>query len=108
MWGQRFSTTLTTLCADRNSMLAAMFSGRYELTRDQKGHVFIDRDGTYFGQILNWLRNQQLPHSLPRHVLEAVLLEAEYYQLTGAQKFLDDLLEPDQAKRRTEDDDLEE
>ena len=30
-------------------MLAVMFSGRYELIRDDNGHFFIDRDGTHFG-----------------------------------------------------------
>lgn len=27
------------------SMLASMFSGRYEVEKDDKGAVFIDRDG---------------------------------------------------------------
>jgi len=30
-------------------MLAVMFSGRYDLVRDEDGHIFIDRDGSYFG-----------------------------------------------------------
>jgi hypothetical protein len=36
-------------------MLAAMFSGRHELN-EIDGYVFIDRDGTHFGHILNILR----------------------------------------------------
>ena len=30
-------------------MLAVMFSGRYDLVRDEDGHIFIDRDGRHFG-----------------------------------------------------------
>jgi len=26
-----------------------MFSGRYDLVRDEDGHIFIDRDGSHFG-----------------------------------------------------------
>lgn len=33
-------------------MLAAMFSGRYPVPKDQDGYVFIDRDGTHFRYIL--------------------------------------------------------
>ena len=43
-------------------MLAAMFSGRHELDTDSEGRYFIDRDGTYFKEILNYLRDStQLP-----------------------------------------------
>ena len=57
-----FVTTLSTLTKDKDSMLAAMFSGRHELDTDSEGRYFIDRDGTYFKYILNYLRDRkQLP-----------------------------------------------
>jgi hypothetical protein len=54
--GQLFTTSLTTLCFEPNSMLASMFSGRFEMQKDKNGCVFLDRDPIYFGHILNWLR----------------------------------------------------
>ena len=60
--GYSFVTTLSTLTKDKDSMLAAMFSGRHELDMDSEGRYFIDRDGTYFKYILNYLRDRkQLP-----------------------------------------------
>ena len=60
--GCSFVTTLSTLTKDKDSMLAAMFSGRHELDTDSEGRYFIDRDGTYFKYILNYLRDRkQLP-----------------------------------------------
>lgn len=60
--GYSFVTTLSTLTKDKDSMLAAMFSGRHELDTDSEGRFFIDRDGTYFKYILNYLRDRkQLP-----------------------------------------------
>jgi hypothetical protein len=55
--GQLFSTSLTTLRSEPDSMLAAMFSGRFEAPKDKNGRIFLDRDPTYFQSILNWLRN---------------------------------------------------
>jgi len=38
-------------------MLAAMFSGRHFVQKDEDGRYFIDRDGTHFRYILNFLRD---------------------------------------------------
>ena len=61
--GQHFETSIDTLCRDQSSMLAVMFSGRHNVSTDEDGRYFIDRDGTHFRYILNYLRdgNTYLP-----------------------------------------------
>ena len=47
--GKIYKTTLDTLRKDPDSMLYAMFSGRFELKADEEdGAYFIDRDGELF------------------------------------------------------------
>ncbi|XP_022783164.1 BTB/POZ domain-containing protein KCTD15-like [Stylophora pistillata] len=47
--GRIYKTTLDTLRKDPDSMLSAMFSGRFELKADEEdGAYFIDRDGELF------------------------------------------------------------
>ena len=81
--GKRFTTSLQTLTKDPNSMLAAMFSSRHEVQTTEDGFFFIDRDGTYFRFILNYLRNGEL--ILPEGVTFLAELEAEakFYQVQG-------------------------
>jgi len=79
--GYSFVTTLSTLTKDKDSMLAAMFSGRHELDTDSEGRYFIDRDGTYFKYILNYLRDRkQLPSA---DIALEVYKEAQFYQIEG-------------------------
>ena len=46
--GKIYKTTLNTLRKDPDSMLCAMFSGRYELKPDEDGSFFIDHDAKLF------------------------------------------------------------
>ena len=47
--GKIYKTTLDTLRKDPDSMLCAMFSGRFELKADERdGAYFIDRDAKLF------------------------------------------------------------
>jgi nitrate/nitrite-specific signal transduction histidine kinase len=58
--GVHFTTSVTTLMTEPDSMLAAMFSGRHELEKDDDGRVFIDRDGELFKYVLQFLRDGEL------------------------------------------------
>ena len=55
--GHVFCTTIATLTREPSSMLAAMFSGRFPPVMDPFDCFFIDRDGTHFRHILNYLRD---------------------------------------------------
>jgi hypothetical protein len=78
--GTRFETTLSTLTRHPDSMLAAMFSGRHDLQPDDEGYVFIDRDGTHFRVILNFLRTGVLDVPSAK-AADELKRELEYYQL---------------------------
>lgn len=81
--GHFYDTSLATLTKDAHSMLSAMFSGRYGLIQDADGSYFIDRDGTHFRYILNFLRDNTVIVP-PNYLLHMELLkEADFYQLDG-------------------------
>ena len=93
--GHIFSCSRSTLCKYEDSMLAAMFSGRHELVKGEDGTYFIDRDGTYFRYILNFLRdgitvNADLPES--KTALREIRRESDYYQLHLLTNIIDELL----------------
>eukprot|EP01087_Luapelamoeba_hula_P016190 TRINITY_DN4968_c0_g1_i1.p1 TRINITY_DN4968_c0_g1~~TRINITY_DN4968_c0_g1_i1.p1 ORF type:complete len:375 (-),score=80.14 TRINITY_DN4968_c0_g1_i1:106-1230(-) len=78
--GHYFSTSLDTL-RNGKGMFAAMFSGRYNMEKNEEGCYFIDRDGTHFRHILNFLRNGTLLVPDDTFVQEELLIEAKYYQI---------------------------
>ena len=80
---QHFTTSLQTLTSDPNSMLAAMFSGRHKLETTGDGSFIIDRDGTHFRFILNYLRNEELILPEGATFLTELEAEAKFYQLQG-------------------------
>ncbi|CAB4010635.1 Chaperone dnaK2 [Paramuricea clavata] len=71
--GQKLTTARSTLCQVEGSLLATMFSGRWEdsLKRDEDGAVFFDFNPLYFGFILDYLRAKKIatpesPAPLPK------------------------------------------
>ena len=65
------------------SMLHAMFSGRFDTKPSEDGSYFIDRDGTHFRYILNYLRTGQLIVPQDKTICKELLAEAEFYQVEG-------------------------
>ena len=56
--GQKFSTSKSTLLRGE-TMLSSMFSERFPLLTEKDEAIFIDRDGTHFRAILNFLRDRK-------------------------------------------------
>ncbi|KAG2457248.1 INT4 protein, partial [Polypterus senegalus] len=84
--GQMYSTTLNTLRKYPGSKLAEMFSGQPKLRVDTEGRYFIDRDGTHFKDILEFLRSQTLPTSC----IQEVYKEAVFFDIEPLIKQLED------------------
>lgn len=78
--GKHYTTTLLTLVKCKDTMLAAMFSGNYDVKKDQHGRFFIDADGENFHYILNYLRYGELP---PQEISPKIYREAVYFGLQG-------------------------
>lgn len=80
--GISFTTSLDTLLSDENSMLALMFSGRYNVEKDEEGRYFIDRDGTHFRYILNFLRDGStyIPYT-NKQLVDELYEEVKFYQI---------------------------
>ena len=81
--GQLFTTSLETMKKDPGSMLHAMFSGRFDTKPAEDGSYFIDRDGSHFRYILNYLRTGQLVVPEDKILRKELLTEAEFYQIQG-------------------------
>jgi hypothetical protein len=82
--GHRFETSLQTLTSVPATYFASLFSGRYELDLDAEGTYSIDRDGSHFRHILNFLRNAgsfELSSDMPVGQREELAVELKFYSL---------------------------
>ncbi|XP_014675352.1 PREDICTED: BTB/POZ domain-containing protein KCTD5-like [Priapulus caudatus] len=80
--GKCFLTTKTTLCRDPQSFLCRLCQEDHALNsdKDESGAYLIDRDPTFFGPVLNYLRHGKLV--INKHLEEeGVLEEAEFYNI---------------------------
>ncbi|PIK46364.1 putative potassium channel regulatory protein-like [Apostichopus japonicus] len=80
--GNLYTTTLSVLKRDQESVIGKMFSREpSEWTIDRNGNVFIDRDGSLFRYILNFLRDDQLIVPTKFAEFDLLLQEAKFYKL---------------------------
>ena len=81
--GHIFATTITTLKRFEDTVIGAMFSGHHDLTMDESGTYFIDRNGRNFSEILNYLRSPESWDSsdFQGRELRELMKEAEFYGL---------------------------
>ena len=81
--GRIFKTSLKTLRREPESFLALMFSEKFNLKKDDSGSFFIERDGTFFHHILNYLRNGKIAENVIEECGQQMQEEAEFYGLSG-------------------------
>ncbi|XP_046764642.1 BTB/POZ domain-containing protein KCTD17 isoform X21 [Gallus gallus] len=84
---------MQTLCREQKSFLCRLCQGEeLQSDRDETGAYLIDRDPTYFGPILNFLRHGKLV--LDKDMAEeGVLEEAEFYNIGPLIRIIKDRLE---------------
>jgi hypothetical protein len=76
--GTKFYSTRATL--ENSQFFSAMLDTRSKT--HYKLEFFVDRDGTHFRHILNYLRDKTVPDLYPSE-RKQLLVEARYYNITG-------------------------
>ncbi|CAD5120240.1 unnamed protein product [Dimorphilus gyrociliatus] len=90
--GVFYTTALSTLTKDGESLLGQIFTGKYKgstiILKDNKGKYFLDRDGVLFRYILDFLRNGKLV--LPENFQERERLknEAEFFKIPAMVRYV--------------------
>uniref|UniRef100_A0A8C6ZKV9 Potassium channel tetramerization domain containing 5 n=1 Tax=Nothoprocta perdicaria TaxID=30464 RepID=A0A8C6ZKV9_NOTPE len=97
--GTCFLTTRQTLCRDPKSFLFRLCQADPDLDsdKDETGAYLIDRDPTYFGPVLNYLRHGKLVINKDL-AEEGVLEEAEFYNITSLIKLVKDKIRERDSK----------
>ncbi|XP_045169564.1 uncharacterized protein LOC123532239 [Mercenaria mercenaria] len=84
--GQTMATKLSTLTKDPNSLLAAVFTGKATVEKDNEGRYFIDCESNIFALILEFLRFGTVPQ--PDKAVD-VYRYAKIFRLQGLMKTMD-------------------
>lgn len=87
--GHQYTTSLSTLLRDPESMLATMFGKQWKDLLSKDDSVFIDRDGRHFYYILNYLRDgMKVRLADDQQTLLELMNEVEYFQLAGLRELI--------------------
>jgi hypothetical protein len=93
--GREFQTSVDTLTREKNTFFTALFSENWKLEKDDRGRLFIDRNGDLFAEILDYMRSPD-EFILPEERLRRRLIgEARFYKLNS---FLEVLTEPERKE----------
>jgi len=70
--------------------LSSLVNGKFPVHKDEQGYIFVDRNGTNFGILLDYLRNGIL--LIPPTVsMKMIVLEAQFYSIGLDEAFLGEL-----------------
>jgi len=91
--GQFFHTSVSNLTKYSLSFLGVMFSGRHALVKENDGSYFIDRSPKHFDLVLSFLRDGEvlLPSNI--QLLQEILREVQFYQLSPLEEIVQDKVE---------------
>jgi len=78
--GTKFHATRATL--QKCEYFSVMLDPKTKTHFESDGSIFIDRDGTHFRHILNYLRDKTVPYLYPPEHKQ-LLVEARFYNITG-------------------------
>ncbi|XP_059611559.1 BTB/POZ domain-containing protein KCTD3 isoform X2 [Phlebotomus argentipes] len=84
--GTKFATSRQTLTWIPDTFFTALLSGRIASLKDDTGAIFIDRDPSLFGFVLNYLRTREV--DIRNHDIRMLRHEAEYYNISPLVKRL--------------------
>ena|SRR3990167_4660226 len=78
--GKRFITRYATLTRNglQENFFIPLLSGRFPVEKDEKGYIFIDRNGAYFEPVLDYLRSGEL-HCPQKLSYKRLIQEAYFY-----------------------------
>ena len=79
--GEIFTTSRETLTHNRESLFPLILDGRIPCAKDGQGNYFIDRDGSHFRHILNFLCNEYLMLPNDFDAFNRLAAEADFYKL---------------------------
>lgn len=76
--GKKFTTSLSTI---KNAPKDSLFAEKLDTLSSSSNEIFIDRDGTNFRYILNYLRDGDIAIGSAAELYEQLQIEAQYYHL---------------------------
>jgi len=78
--GKEFQTNVETLTKDKNPFFTGLFSAEWQLKKDEKGRIFINRNGKLFSFILDYLQTGEIAQPKERN-RQRLISEANFYHL---------------------------
>ena len=79
--GKKFVTNKTVLSNIKGTKLERMINGKYPIMLDHKDRIFFDRNGEYFGYVLDCLRQGKVELPSDSYLSRRVQAEYEFFDL---------------------------